>query len=143
MNGPPETLRAHAEFSSSVLIGLLLPTLLVFVVLLAHGVPFCCDSQLYLDQIGGYRRDGLFFQHVNVGYRAYLFPYLYSLIPFDSSATAFGDVRVYSIISITLFLLIEFGVLLRLRGSVLFWSVYLGVFVNPLGDDSVAVRPPE
>ena len=56
----------------------------------------------------------------------------HSLLPFDPSAIAFGDLRVYSIISITLFLLVEFGILLRLRGSALLWPVYLGLFVNPL-----------
>jgi hypothetical protein len=118
--------------SSLACAALLLPTALVFGVLLLGGVPFCCDAEGYLKAIEAYREDGLFAMHAGLGYRAYLFPYLYSWIPLPASEIAFVDVRFYSLLSIGAFLLAELAALLRLRGMAHFWPVYVGFFVNPL-----------
>jgi hypothetical protein len=122
------------DFRSQMLLcgKLLVPTLLVFVAVLWDGAPFCCDASVHLDKIEGHRSDGLFFLHGAVGYRSYLFPYFYSLIPFAGPEVVFGSVRGYTIASISVFLLVEFAVLMRIRGTRHFWPTYLGLFLNPL-----------
>lgn len=111
---------------------LLLPTAAWLCLFLMSGIPVCCDAKGYLSMIEGHQRDGLFHFHGTVGYRAYLFPYLFSWIPIDHSATLFGGVRGYSFAAGTVFLLTELVVLRGLRRSRLFWPTYLGFFANPL-----------
>jgi hypothetical protein len=111
---------------------LLVPTLLIFVLLTWDGAPFCCDASAYMSMVDGHRAEGLFYHHTTLGYRAYLFPYFYSLIPFAGSEVVFGDIRGYTVAAISVFLAVEFAVLMRTRESELFWPLYVGFFVNPL-----------
>ncbi len=64
---------------------LLLPSMLIFILLLKNGTQFCCDAQYYLNGIAGYKDNGFFYHDSYLGYRSYLFPYFYALFPFEMS----------------------------------------------------------
>lgn len=118
----------------SILI-LLTLSLFVFILLLNLGTQYCCDSNYYINAIPEYNRGGLYDKIGSSGYKSYLFPYIFSFFPFDMSLRIdmFGaSVLVYSILSITFFIIIEANVLFLLWGKRHFLLFYFALFLNPL-----------
>ena len=90
---------------------LLIPTLIIFILLLKLNNTYCCDASYYLKSIKGYQDQGIFYEPDYLGYRSYLFPYFYSMIPFElSKIINIGSITLplYSIFSIGFFIIIEF-----------------------------------
>jgi len=115
---------------------LLLPTILIFFFLLHHGYPFKFDADWNLQAMAGYQQNGIENQEKPyVGYRAYLFPYFYSLFPIDlsKSISFLGTIlSTFSVLAVCVFLLVEFIVLKTLWKMPLFFVFYIAVFINPL-----------
>jgi len=114
---------------------LLLPSILIFIFLLKNGTQYCCDAVSYLHSIQGYQENGLFHHIGSYGYRSYLFPFLYSLFPLNMSHTieVFNiSILMYSLVSIALFLIIEYVVLYLFWGKRFFILFYTALFLNPL-----------
>jgi len=122
----------HQTFLSFLL---LIPTILIFVFMFKSGAPFCCDANSYLNTMIGYQSEGLFFHHGATGYRGYMFPYLYSLLPIDyTSSLLLGGITIptYSMASIFFFLSIEFYIIKQLLKNKNLTLFYLSIFINPL-----------
>lgn len=93
------------------------------------------DTSYYLKNMQSAKEEGIFFRQDHEGYRSYLFPYFFSLFPVDLGAIfKVGNINFnnYSIISITLLLIVELIVLFKFWGKKLLKIFYIGLFLNPL-----------
>ena len=114
---------------------LLIPTIILFMLILKEGIPFCYDANYYLSAITGFQKNGLLYNDTYTGYRAYLFPYIYSLLPIDyAQMISINDVNYssYTSVSISIFLLIEILYLQIMYKIKYFYVFYFALFLNLL-----------
>jgi len=108
---------------------------LLIIIFITRNYSFCCDANYYLDTIEKYKNEGFDTKSIYTGYRAYLFPYLFSLIPFNLSEQlniAGHVINVYYCFTVGLFIIIEYLMLCLIWGNKHFIIIYLSIFINPL-----------